>query len=321
MSWDALDWLRRFRAASARKAGLRPLRAQGFEGTVAAVRAGRYTAAAGEVLLASPDALEAMRARTVLYRQTDALVVPEGRRRRFVTGASVLEADCLEVAHTLKACGLDPVVLNMADRRTPGGEVIGGAGAQEENLCRRTNLYYSLFQFASFGADYGVPGAEGPRYPIPEPSGAVYSPGVEVLRSSERTGYTLLEAPYTVSVVSVPALPRPATVERDGSLWLRGADAAATRVRIRAILRVAAHHGHDSAVLSALGCGAFRNPPHHMAALFSEVFAEPEFQGSFKALVFAIIDDHNAWRPHNPEGNLRPFQRVFDRRARPAARA
>lgn len=29
------------------------------------------------------------------------------------------------------------------------------------------------------------------------------------------------------------------------------------------------------------------------------------------AIVFAIFDDHNAHKAHNPEGNLVPFQRIF----------
>jgi uncharacterized protein (TIGR02452 family) len=64
--------------------------------------------------------------------------------------------------------------------------------------------------------------------------------------------------------------------------------------------------------LSAFGCGAFKNPPHHMAQIFKEVLAEPDFVTRFKTVVFAIIDDHNAWKSHNPEGNLIPFQQVFD---------
>ena len=70
-------------------------------------------------------------------------------------------------------------------------------------------------------------------------------------------------------------------------------------------------HGHDSLVLGALGCGAFRNPPHHIAKLFHEVIQEVEFANKYKRLVFAILDDHNAHREHNKEGNFLPFAREF----------
>jgi hypothetical protein len=35
------------------------------------------------------------------------------------------------------------------------------------------------------------------------------------------------------------------------------------------------------------------------------------FSHSFKYIVFAIIDDHNAMKAHNPLGNIRPFAEVF----------
>lgn len=82
--------------------------------------------------------------------------------------------------------------------------------------------------------------------------------------------------------------------------------------KIRAILRIGKAEGHDSLILSAFGCGAFANPPEHMAELFRDVFAEAEFQDSFWLVVFAIINDHNTMKEHNPEGNLLPFQRVFN---------
>jgi hypothetical protein len=34
-------------------------------------------------------------------------------------------------------------------------------------------------------------------------------------------------------------------------------------------------------------------------------------QSSFKFIVFAIIDDHNARKAHNPTGNIQPFAEIF----------
>jgi len=87
--------------------------------------------------------------------------------------------------------------------------------------------------------------------------------------------------------------------------------AAGTRAKIRAILRIAAHHDQVDLVLSAFGCGAFRNPPHHIAMLFREILAEPELTGVFRRVAFAIIDDHNAVHPGSPEGNYLPFERAL----------
>lgn len=79
--------------------------------------------------------------------------------------------------------------------------------------------------------------------------------------------------------------------------------------------------------LICLFSGAFRNPPRHIgkkwaveldsvyswsfvAQLFHEVISQ-KFAHSFKHIVFAIIDDHNAMKAHNPLGNIRPFAEVF----------
>jgi uncharacterized protein (TIGR02452 family) len=65
-------------------------------------------------------------------------------------------------------------------------------------------------------------------------------------------------------------------------------------------------------VLGAFGCGAFANPPKHMAKIFREVFMEKEFKNKFKSVVFAIYEDHNSGKAHNPNGNVLPFLEVFD---------
>jgi hypothetical protein len=41
------------------------------------------------------------------------------------------------------------------------------------------------------------------------------------------------------------------------------------------------------------------------------VIDEVEFANKYKRLVFAILDDHNAHREHNKEGNFLPFAREF----------
>ena len=60
-------------------------------------------------------------------------------------------------------------------------------------------------------------------------------------------------------------------------------------------------------VLSAFGCGAFRNPPEIVARLFRMELA----RSPLRLAVFCIRDDHNAGRWHNLKGNLRPFQELF----------
>ena len=81
--------------------------------------------------------------------------------------------------------------------------------------------------------------------------------------------------------------------------------------KIRTIFRIGLRKCHDSLVLGAWGCGAFRNPPVHIARLFHEVLEEVEFKNKYRKIVFAILEDHNSQKGHNPEGNLIPFQQEF----------
>ncbi|CAF1531382.1 unnamed protein product [Adineta ricciae] len=86
--------------------------------------------------------------------------------------------------------------------------------------------------------------------------------------------------------------------------------AVGTRKKIENIFAVAFQHKHDSLVLSALGCGAFKNPPGHVAELFRSVIEQ--YAGFFRRITFAILDDHNSGRFFNPEGNFQPFVTLLD---------
>jgi uncharacterized protein (TIGR02452 family) len=229
---------------------------------------------------------------------------------KFETKFSVVEADCLETANVLLNAGLNPCVLNMASDRNPGGGVQNGSGAQEENIFRRTNLFRSLYQFADYAAEYGIRGARD-RYPLDGKTGGVYSGSITVFRASESSGYALLKEPYRLSFVSVPALRRPELVKKGDAYFIADSFVETAKEKIRTILRIAAIHNHENLVLSAFGCGAFANPPEHVALLFKEVFDEAEFKNYFRLAVFSIIDDHNSWKAQNPEGNVLPFLKVF----------
>lgn len=50
---------------------------------------------------------------------------------------------------------------------------------------------------------------------------------------------------------------------------------AQLRLKIHCLLAACRDHGATHLVLSALGCGAFRNPPDHVAALFREALQPP----------------------------------------------
>ena len=46
--------------------------------------------------------------------------------------------------------------------------------------------------------------------------------------------------------------------------------------------------GHDCVVFGAMGCGAWNNPPEHVAEIFAEVLAA--HNGVLRAAVFAVLN-------------------------------
>lgn len=207
------------------------------------------------------------------------------------TKIEVIPGDCLEVAIELsEKYGEMPVVLNMANAFKPGGGYRDGSGAQEENLFRRSNLFMCLDE----NPEKSV------KYPIPE-FGCIYTPNAVVFRGSEAKGYPYLSKPEYISFIASAAYRHPPLKEDR----LDDKDEKGTKRKIVTILNVAYEKGHSIVVLSALGCGAFRNPPHHIAEIFKQVLAE--FDGCFKLVVFAIFDDHNVGK----HSNLGAFQEIF----------
>ena len=223
------------------------------------------------------------------------------------TAIEVANEDSILAAKRLQDDGFNPAVLNMASRQNPGGGVLNGAGAQEENLFRRTNLFLSMYQFAPYAAEYGLAKSRD-QYPLDRNFGGVYTPEACVFRGLEKDGYPLLDEYFTLSFIAVPAMNRPAW---DYNGKIVSSLIPGIKNKIRTIFRIGLRKGHDALVLGAWGCGAFRNPHAHIARLFHEVLEEVEFKNKYRKIVFAILEDHNSGKGHNPEGNLIPFQREF----------
>ncbi len=223
---------------------------------------------------------------------------------------SVLNVDCIIATRDLVEQGFNPAVLNMASLYHPGGGVLQGSGAQEEELCRRSTLAISLYQFSLPGGRYGdladMVGVKrrAERYPMDNTYGGIYSPGITFFRGTQDQGYVLLEETFQAAVISVASLnynPKHGHNTLDNGN-IPESDKPVLKEKIRTILRIGALKGHDSLVLGALGCGAFCTPPAQMARLFHEVLDEPEFDGRFRKIIFAIIDSPSS-------NNFKPFKK------------
>jgi uncharacterized protein (TIGR02452 family) len=168
---------------------------------------------------------------------------------------------------------MKPLLLNMANAQTPGGGYRKGDGAQEENLFRRSNYYMSLdynmdqeqnksnnskrYHCTSTGQLEDL-NAHAPLYPMAE-YGAIYTSGITVFRGTEDQGYPFLKRPlYDVCAVAIAAHRDPPIQKNRRRLIPKFA--VETRKKIETLFAVAYKNKHDSLVLSAFGCGAFKNP-------------------------------------------------------------
>ena len=307
-SWDAKGWLDEFEASKQIPGGTRPVRAKVFQSTLQIVVNGRYRTTSGVKIELDKFYNDKALQDNVFCEREISLKDPQ---KIFVTNIQVVNQDCLAYAKSLldQDSADDLCVLNMASAKNPGGGVYGGAGAQEEYLFRCSDYYRFLFQYAdpaSFDCEkvYGIPHNPRHSYPLKRNFGGVYSHGVTIFRNTEANGYALLETPWKVNFVAVAAN----NIRRymNGRTTIPDKFIPSTLSLIRTILRIAYNNGQRRLVLGAFGCGAFANPPGHMAQLFKQVFEEPEFQGLFREIHFAIIVDHNS---HGR--NVNAFKEVF----------
>ena len=234
------------------------------------------------------------------------------------TETKVVNDDSFRVAKQMLDEGFNPAVLNLADCYTACGWYPRGSNAQEESLCRVSTLSRSLYQYytENMATTVGV-SFKGKAYPMDYHYGGIYSPGVTVFRDGFEN-YRLLEEPYKVSVISVAALnfrDRPGHPARDGQY--RSADGGFTpegleimQDKIRTIYRIALVNGHDSVVLGAFGCGAFRLKSEIVARLFYDILEEDEFIGRFKEVRFAILERGTPGET-GLNGRFRAFYEMF----------
>ncbi|KAK0643201.1 hypothetical protein B0T16DRAFT_391767 [Cercophora newfieldiana] len=174
-----------------------------------------------------------------------------------------------------------PLIVNFANRHSPGGGWRNGAVAQEESLCYRSTL-------ATLTLDTTP-------YPLAR-NEALYSPYVLVLRDEMARGHALLAPPYpVVSVATVAAINGPEVAafvvpdgkggRREKGVFASDRERGFTKDKMRLVLR---------------------NPPEDVAWCWREVLGEEEFTGGWwREVVFAVFDKTG-------EGNFEVFRGVLD---------
>lgn len=168
-----------------------------------------------------------------------------------------------------------PLVLNLADNYLPGGYVEQGASAQEESLFRRTNYFQTLKK---------------EMYPIQKDE-YIYSPNVSIIKRNEDENWTRYDIIQKLDFIACPGIKYPCTTYKNCLEYLNENDVETLKMKIRLIIQCAIEFKHEIIIFGALGCGAWKNPPHHVAKIFKEVLDECDGLGL--TYVFAILNTNN----------------------------
>jgi uncharacterized protein (TIGR02452 family) len=229
--------------------------------------------------------------------------------------------DCLTVTRLCVENGLNPILVDAASNGHFGGGYQTGAGAQEENMCRRSGLPIAADPKLSFQSQNFYPLTRQGEH------AGLYVSNVPVFRGEEIDGYPYLDQPFETAVAIMAAYnfneahqkknkeSSIKKLEKDlmsGELRIPQAEAIETEEKLRTIFQMAQTNGHNSVVLVPLGCGAFCNPPKHVAEIMMRLIIN-EFPHSFKEVHISIIDDHNTGKAHNRRGNYVEFKEVIEK--------
>lgn len=183
-------------------------------------------------------------------------------------------------------------VHNFASASNPGGGVTRGANAQEECLCRCSDLYFCLNTPEMWGGFY-KPHREA-KDPIHNDD-IIYTPDVVVFKTDSAYPKMMPETDwYKVNVITCAApnlreCPSNPFNSGDGNKAVRVSDEELKVIhekRMRRILDVAFLNGNEVIILGAFGCGAFSNNPKVVAEAAKNVIEE--YRYAFKVIEFAV---------------------------------
>lgn len=202
----------------------------------------------------------------------------------------------LRAAFRYVDAGKRTAVLNFANPVEPGGGVLRGANAQEEYLCRASNLYNCLNSEnakAYYSYHNDILKRNQYRSIFLASDKIVYSQDVTAIKKDKNylpqvegmiaaQVYTEKWRKLDVISCAAPFFSGSGYMLPDGDLY------HLFRRRIRNILESAIENDIESLILGAFGCGAFHNPPAVVANAFQDTLLEDRYRNAFSDVVFAV---------------------------------
>ena len=218
------------------------------------------------------------------------------RRKKGTGKVEVVGTTTFQCARELSLSASKIAVLNFANPHEPGGGVRRGAMAQEECLCRCSDLYNVLAQpyFLKHYYEYHYRNCDNFFS-----DRLIYSPNVTVFKSDDSIPQ-LLENPFFVDVITCAAPYLNGRIIKTDEELL-----AIYKSRIRNILEVAISKDVDCLILGAFGCGAFHNNPDLMSKSFADLLIHEQYATYFEKVIFAIKRTNTFCK------NLRSFEEAF----------
>lgn len=172
-------------------------------------------------------------------------------------------------------------MLNFANPHYPGGGVHNGDMAQEECLCRSSNLYPCISNKNVFN-DYYLYHKDMNHYFFSDR--LIYTKGVTVFKDDSDVPRIMPKSEWFNVDVITCAAPYIAKRKYTNKTVLK----ELFKDRIKNIFEAAIDNDVEIIILGAFGCGAFKNPPEVVAKAFHEVIDENNYSNYFKKVVFAI---------------------------------
>lgn len=226
--------------------------------------------------------------RTKIYNEASTVIYAG---ETTVPSTAVEDIDSVGAVFKYAGMGGKTALLNFASFTSPGGGFLRGAKAQEECLCRASNLYNILSQFPTYYAENNAD-LNGHLYY----DRGMYSPDVVFFDWEEKPKIVPIVTPVVSSTLHIPRRRQAVDVITVAAPFKARLSAkctdeqyrAALESRIKLTLDIAQDNAVETLILGAFGCGVFKNDPNEVASLYKKHLESGKY--SFRQVIFAIPD-------------------------------